>query len=226
MTMAVKRPLIGISPDRENGKLVCAPTYATMIERAGGVPVILAHDESLLNEYLARCDGFVLSGGDDPIMEAWGIPTHPRATRVDPIRQSFELALLRELDARRPAPLLGVCLGMQMMTLARGGAMDQHLPESKPDLAPRHWGKVPHEVAGDLGWGALEGIVESHHRQVMTDPGSLVIAATSPDGLIEAVRDPARPFYLGVQWHPERTQDETLGLDLFRRLIEACSVTT
>ncbi len=215
------RPIIGISPDREDGRITCAPTYAAVIHRAGGVPVILAHEPELVRDYVKRCAAFVLTGGDDPIMEHWGVETHPKAKKVDPLRQAFEVALLTALTVEPDVPVLGVCLGMQMMTLMAGGVIDQHLPDSHPDLAPCHWGKTPHPVSGDLGWGFISGVVQSHHRQVMTDPGALQVVATSPDGVIEAVRDPARRFALGVQWHPERTAEAVLGSDIFHRLVVA-----
>ncbi len=149
-------------------------------------------------------------------MEHWSIPTHPRARTIDPARQEFELALLRALDSRPGEAVLGVCLGMQLMGLHRGGRLDQHLPDSLPS-AGSHSDCAVHGVCGALG----EGRVHSNHRQALVDPGDLEIVARAPDGVIEAVRDPARPFYVGVQWHPERTDDEVLGPGIIRRLVEA-----
>lgn len=213
------RPLVGISPDAEAGKLLIAPAYARLVARAGGVPVMLAHEPTLIPEYLNRCAAFVLTGGDDPVMERWGVSTHPKAKPLDPARQEFDLALLAALDAVPDKPLLGICLGMQLMALHAGGAIDQHLPESRPDLAPNHWGRTPHPVTGGFNDMSLSGLVESHHRQAVTDAGRLSIVATAPDGVIEAVADPAHRFALGVQWHPERTVDPIMGEAIFKRLI-------
>jgi putative glutamine amidotransferase len=135
---------------------------------------------------------------------------------MDPRRQAFEVALLEALDAEGEVPVLGICLGMQLMGLHKGGRLDQHLPESLP-TAESHSPRRSHAVSGELGCGP----VHSHHRQALVDPGALRVIARAEDGLIEAVRDEARPFYVGVQWHPERTEDEALGPGLFRSLVAA-----
>lgn len=194
--------------------------YADAIAGAGGIPILLPHRPELADAYVAACDAIVLTGGDDPIMERWGIATHQQATPVHASRQAFELALLGALDRRRDRAALGICLGMQYMGLHAGGVLDQHLPETTPTHAD-HFGRVVHRVRGDLGAGPLEGRVLSHHRQAILDPGTLAVVARADDGLIEAVRDPSRPFYLGVQWHPERTDDPAMGADVLRALIAA-----
>jgi len=211
--------VIGITVDvegeGEETRLSLRPHYARMVHEEGGLPIILPPIAQLAEAYVRQCDGFILTGGDDPIMEHWGIPTHPKARKIHPDRQRFELALLDALgSAHRPA--LGVCLGMQLMGLHAGGKLDQFLPESLSTAAD-HWDRKPHAIQGELG----EGIVLSHHRQALIDPGRLRIVATASDGVIEAVEDASRPFYLGVQWHPERTEDETLGRSIIRRLIQA-----
>ncbi|MHC4447200.1 MAG: gamma-glutamyl-gamma-aminobutyrate hydrolase family protein [Planctomycetota bacterium] len=212
------RPLIGITCDLDDGGYRVGPGYAELIRQAGGVPVVIPCEPRCASEYVRRCDGLVLSGGDDPIMEHWAVPTHPRAKPIHPRRQAFELALLEALDECDQRPVLGICLGMQLMALHRGGGLDQCLAETLP-TARRHWPRADHEVGGALG----EGVVHSHHRQALADPGSLSVVARAADGVIEAVRDEGRPFYLGVQWHPERTEDERLGAGLFRELVEATS---
>lgn len=189
-----------------------------MVSEAGGAAVVLPCLSRCVEVYVRRCDGIILSGGDDPIMEHWGVPTHPKAHKVDPLRQVFELAVLEALDARRETPVLGICLGMQLMGLHCGGALDQYLPDSLP-TAGQHWPKTTHSVTGELG----EGLVHSHHRQALADAGSMRIVATAADGVIEAIRDDSRPFYLGVQWHPERTENDRLGSGLIRQLVESSS---
>jgi len=216
---AVRPPIIGITTDFDGEKQSIRAGYARMVAEAGGLPVLLPVEPDLAECFAATLDGFVLSGGDDPNMEEWNIPTHPKATRIHRRRQAFELALLRALDARPDKPVLGVCLGMQLMALHAGGGIDQHLPESDPPAAGRHWNGAEHAIHGDLGWGQIEGVVHSHHRQAIVDPGRLEVAARAEDGMIEAVADAGRAFYLGVQWHPERTEYESLGAELFRRLV-------
>jgi putative glutamine amidotransferase len=212
------RPLIGITCDLDDRGYRVGPGYGRLIREAGGVPVLLPCEAACAAEYARRCDGVVLSGGDDPVMEHWDVATHPRAKPIHPQRQAFELALLRSLDQGAERPVLGICLGMQLMGLHAGGGLDQYLAETLP-TARRHWPRADHEIGGALG----AGVVHSHHRQALTDPGSLSVVARATDGVIEAVRDEGRPFYLGVQWHPERTRDERLGAGLFRRLVEAAA---
>ena len=210
-------PLIGISADAADDQFRLRRSYADSIHAAGGVPVILPCIPSLAAAYLDRCDGIILSGGDDPIMTNWGVAMHPKATPLDPLRQEFELALLHALDQKTQTPALGICLGMQLMGLHAGGTLDQHLPDTLA-TADMHWDKRSHAVEGEFG----NGQVHSHHRQALTDPGALRVIARAPDGVIEAVSSDDRRFYVGVQWHPERTLDTRLGSDLFRRFVEQC----
>jgi gamma-glutamyl-gamma-aminobutyrate hydrolase PuuD len=204
--------------DLQDGRLVVAGAYADQVAAAGGMPVLLPCVPELAAVYADRLDAFVLTGGDDPIMEPFGRATHPKARPIDPRRQAFELALLRALEARPQRPVLGVCLGMQLMGLHAGGDLDQHLPDALT-TAGDHWGRRTHAVEGELG----RGVVHSHHRQAIRDPGALRVVARAADGVIEAVQAADRHFYLGVQWHPERTGDAALGIELFRRLVRAAS---
>ncbi len=211
------QPVIGISPDREGDRVQCAVGYGRAVREAGGTPFLLDHEAEHIPAYLELCDGFVLTGGDDPAMEVpWGITTHPQARPIHPERQRFELALLTALEDWPTIPLLGICLGMQLMSLHAGGELDQYLPESTP-TAGDHWGKKPHRITGELG----EGVVLSHHRQAMRTAGRMKVIARAHDEVIEAVRDPDRAFSLGVQWHPERTEEPRFGQHLFDRFVEA-----
>ncbi len=220
-------PLVGITTDVIDRSGVdtsqVSLAYARAVVAAGGFPVLLAPVEDLVPEYVRRLGAVVLTGGDDPRTEPFGAPTHPRATPLHPVRQSFESALIRALAEQRPeTPILGVCLGMQMLALHAGGTLDQHMPDSRADAA-RHW-DADHQVV-PTGSGAPltvpPGVVRSKHKQAVSEPGRMTVLAQSDDGVIEAIADPARPFVLGVQWHPERTVHGPLGLDLFKRLVAA-----
>lgn len=199
------------------------PEYALCVARAGGLPVHLPPLVEVVEAHAALCDAIVFTGGGDPAMEPFGRTTHHAASLVHPSRQSYETALYAALDRRPGIPVLGVCLGMQLMTLRAGGDMDQHLPETLA-TADRHQGGTLHPVSptdarGPVALGA--GRVASFHHQAMRDAGSLAVLARSDDGVIEAVADPTRPFYMGVQWHPERTPDHGLGQRLFDELVAA-----
>lgn len=218
------RPLIGITTDiiTHDGRERCAtyPSYARAVSQAGGTPVLLTHETASIPQLVERLDGFVFTGGDDPRTEEFGAPTDPRTTPLHPDRQAFEVALLRALEAQRPdTPVLGVCLGMQLMALVAGGRLEQHMPATRA-TAHEHWEKL-HQLVPGSGWEFGAGEVLSRHRQAVSHPGRLQALAHAPDGVIEAIGDAARKVYLGVQWHPERTHGHSLGKDLFELLVSA-----
>lgn len=212
---SITPPVIGVTADLADDRAAVGMSYVRMIERAGGLPIVLPCLLDRVDEFLELCEGIVLTGGDDPITTTWGVPMHPKAKPLDPRRQAFELALLAALDRRDRKPVLGVCLGMQLMGLHSGGTLNQHLPDSLA-TADVHWEKRTHAIEGELG----RGIVHSHHRQALSDAGALRVVARAPDGVIEAVlREDRDASYLGVQWHPERTEDDRLGFALFEQLV-------
>jgi putative glutamine amidotransferase len=221
-------PLIGITTDIVDPgqgkplKADCSMNYARCIVAAGGVPVLLPAIADQVPHHVRLCDAFVFSGGDDPRTEDFGVPTHPAAKPLHPERQRYELALLDALHKTRPgAPVLGVCLGMQLMALHAGGHLNQHLADTLPTAAD-HRGRHSIRPSARRSTLALsEGSIWSNHHQAVDDPGSLAVLAKSHDGVIEAIAGPDRPFYFGVQWHPERTDDPALGQGLFVSLIAA-----
>jgi putative glutamine amidotransferase len=220
-------PLIGITTDivdPGSGKPLkadCSLAYASAIAAAGAVPILLPPIPALADAHASLCHAFVFSGGDDPRTEAFGVPTHPAAKPIHPQRQAYELRLLELLRTSQPrTPVLGVCLGMQMMSLHAGGTLYQHLPESLP-TADQHRGTHTILPAAASGLALRPGTVWSNHHQAVQSPGHLRILATSPDGVIEAVADLDRPFYCGVQWHPERTDNSDLGAGIFAQLAAA-----
>ncbi len=222
------RPLIAITSDlmirkdRETAYLTM--TYALAVEAAGGIPVILpptSSDQQTIDQLIAHFDGFILSGGDDPVMEHFGTPTHPSVTRVLAARQAFETALISQLNNHPDKPVLGICLGMQMLALCRGGTLNQYLPDTHSTHAT-HWNH-PHEITSIDESALPSGSVYSSHKQAVEDAADFRVLATAPDGIIEAFDDPSRAFTLAIQWHPERTDNPALGAELFERLIKACN---
>ena len=209
-------PLIGITTDLADDRFTCRTTYVEAVRSSGGNPILLAPCTLDTDSLLDRLDGLILSGGDDPIMERFGSVTDPRATKIDQRRQEFELSLLDSASAREDFPVLGICLGMQLMCLHAGGTLHQHLPDILP-TASNHVDGAVHEIGGDLWSGA----VSSHHKQAVDDPGDLTVVATADDRVIEAVIHPDRAYYRGVQWHPERTEYAPLGHGLIREFIES-----
>lgn len=227
-------PLIGITVDNLQD-LTTGPRYASnadysrAVAAAGGLPLLLPQEPELASHYVERCDGFLLTGGDDALGECYGIPAHPESRCVVPSRQAFEMALLKALAALPQRPVLGICLGMQQMALFAGGRLNQHLPDTLPNAVEVHQNNHQHPVYFESPAPALlkprrdgqpETIVSSHH-QAVDDPGRMRIIARSHDGVIEAIDDPQRPLYLGVQWHPERSEGH-FNRDLISRFVDAC----
>ncbi|MEO0514705.1 MAG: gamma-glutamyl-gamma-aminobutyrate hydrolase family protein [Planctomycetota bacterium] len=232
------KPLIGITLDNldntaASGRYDVGIGYSRAVADAGGVPMLLPHELGLVGEYVARCDGFILTGGVDPDTAALPAdwpgrgPTHPKARVMDPARQAFELALLAEIDRAKPqAALLGVCLGMQLLTLHHGGTLNQYLPDTHPAEVVQRHRQADHAVTVTVADSVLpkpgpndHAVIHSHHQQAIQDAGELRVVATAEDGIIEAVDDTRRPFRLGVQWHPERGDDGPLSHGLIRRFV-------
>ena len=214
------RPRIGITADiarDEHGRArhQVRATYIDAVIAAGGLPIILPADANLRAELISAVDGIII-GGDDVDTRPLGIPLHSQAKVMDAARQAADFALLKQLDATPEMPVLGICLGMQLMGVHHGAELIQHLGDQLPE-SDRHRNDFQHMVTSTLG----DGLVASSHHQALGSAAHLEVIGVSDDGVIEAIRDAAKPFYLGVQWHPERTDDKTMGLGVIRRLVDA-----
>jgi len=214
-----KRPLIGITADLAGDYARNRRTYIDMVAAAGGIPVLLPTIAALREEMLDRVDGVVITGGDDIDVSKFGIPLHPKAECMAAERQEAEFALLKALDARPDKAVLGICLGMQMMGVHRGNPLIQHLGDVLPD-ADRHRNDAIHPVEAERGSLLKSGAVRSWHHQAISEAKGFDIIARSDDGVIEGIVDPRRRFYLGVQWHPERTEATETGLGVVQTLVE------
>lgn len=192
--------------------------YADAIVQAGGLPLLLPPvDPALAAAAVAAVDGVLLSGGADVDPARYGAARSPHTGPAQPHRDAWELALARAaVDRQRP--LLGVCRGMQVLDVALGGTLEQHLPD-----VVGHTGHAPvagefgrHEVrfAPDSRLEALLGerivIATHHHQAVHTLGAGLVATGWADDGTVEAIELAGSDWVVGVQWHPEAYEGAAL----------------
>ncbi len=209
-----------------------ARAYVDALEAEGALVFLLPSPAApeRAEEYAARLDGVLLTGGDDPHPHLFGEEAHPAIERVDSRRDRFEIALVRAAR-RRALPLFGVCRGVQLLNIALGGDIYQDIGDqtdgsichSQRTLGDEAWHMV--EVAGESRLAGHLGTrripVNSFHHQACRRPGEgLVVSATATDGIVEALEDPAHPFFLGVQWHPEIGPDAA-SRSLFSAFVQA-----
>lgn len=230
-----RRPIIGITKDAGSAP---GPTesnfdhYASSVEKAGGtaLPIYYREDVSQVGAILDQLDGILFSGGNDLDPGLYGQAWHPMAKPIDPNRQRWELALLAAADTRR-MPILGICLGCQLLNVHRGGSLIQFLPDlSRPEpIEHRKVHDVPlrHYVTieGDSILGQVIGkpriSVNTYHKQAVDRAGrGLRITARATDGVVEAIEDASMPLFVGVQWHPERISDEPEHRAIFELLVQ------
>jgi putative glutamine amidotransferase len=197
-------------------------SYVRAVQAAGGLAVLLPPDDAAAEDpdvLLDRLDALLLAGGTDVDPAAYGARPHPELGNTVPERDRFELALAhRALE--RELPLLAICRGMQMLNVACGGTLVQHVPEVVGHEEHRHTpGQfADHEVELETGSlvaraaGADRLAVKSHHHQGVDELGESLVASgwADGDGLVEAIEDPGRRFVLGVLWHPEEDESSRL----------------
>ena len=226
------KPVIGITsypPERvrwgvwEDPVIMIPASYVHAVERAGGRPLVIPPSADSVEQTLDLLDGVIFSGGGDVDPGRYGAEAHPETDEPHRERDEAELALLTAaLD--RDLPVLAVCRGSQVLNVALGGDLVQHLPDRLGDERHRHTpGQfADHEVAvkPDSRLGAILGDrapVKSHHHQGYGRLGSgLVDVAWADDGTVEGLEDPTKRFALGVLWHPEEGED----FALFEALVE------
>lgn len=228
------RPVIGISGYCDQARwdiwdcpaTVIQQTYVHGISEHGGRAVVLPPDE-VDADVLDRLDGLVLSSGPDIDPGLYGRPPHPETEEPKKDRDVAEMLLVhRALETG--LPVLGICRGLQLMALATGGSLHQHLPDVLghsghcPEigvLAEHEVRFAPNSVARSLL--GERAVVNSHHHQGIDDPGDLRVTGRASDGSVEAAELPGRRFAFGVQWHPEVAG----GDGLFAAFVLACAAT-
>lgn len=235
-------PVIGISvstlmlPGTRGVRRFALPDYyVRCVQDAGGLPVLFPNvSADAAAGYLARVDGLLLSGGVDVDPSLFEQEPHPKLGEVDTDRDHFEIALAR--GARDAGmPILAICRGSQVLNVAFGGTLMQDVPSLVEGAlmheqkalrhdAPCHSltiepGTHLHEIAGSTS----RRVNSFHHQAVDRLADGFRVTARSSDGVIEGIEDPAHPFCVGVQWHPERMPEHDLTKHLFGALVEAAA---
>lgn len=234
--MSETRPTIGIVTALEPVRyglwnveaMLLSVAYVRPVQRAGALVVMIPPDpETVANpdQMLDLIDGLILAGGSDVDPASYGAERHPETTGFNRERDEVELALLARA-VERDIPVLGICRGMQVMNIAYGGDLVQHLPDlvghEEHRRNPGSFDGSEHDVALDPGSlvaraaGEEHHVTRSHHHQAVDRIGTglRVSGHSTLDDLPEAIEDPARGYVLGVQWHPE-VDDESQVIDSF-----------
>jgi gamma-glutamyl-gamma-aminobutyrate hydrolase PuuD len=224
------KPLIGITTYAERAKwgawdvptALLPLTYVASVERAGGRPILIPPSADGVDETLDVLDGIVFSGGADLEPATYGAEPHAETAGTRPERDEAELALMQAaLD--RNLPMLAICRGMEILNVARGGDLEQHIPDvvgheehrETPGIFSEHDVKVDDGSRLAAILGDRTGVKSHHHQGVGRVGDGLVETAWADDGTIEGLEDPSRRFALGVLWHPEEDADAAL----FRELV-------
>lgn len=231
-------PIIGICAPLERARwavwdmpaaLVGEP-YLRAVWRAGGRSILIPPDPALESDpdsALDGIDGLMLVGGADIDACRYGAVPHADAEAAQVTRDAVELALVRRAAAR-DVPVLGICRGLQVINVAFGGTLWQHLPESHDTTDHRRTAGTfdgnGHEVrlvAGSRAFAAAgesrHHVLSHHHQSVDRLGDGLVTTGVADDGIVEAVESPAHRYLLGVQWHPEADE----GSPIIGSLVDA-----
>ncbi|WNG19157.1 gamma-glutamyl-gamma-aminobutyrate hydrolase family protein [Cystobacter fuscus] len=238
---APRRPNIGITPDFSASRpdsvfpsYELRAAYPEAVLRAGGLPLVLPYsdDAACVESYLDRISGLMVTGGAFDIPpDAYGETAREGLGPMKPPRTAFETALMRGA-LKRNMPVLGICGGMQLLNVVLGGTLFQDIALEVPGAnshqqthdrtQPQHPVEVRDgtHLSEALGRGQL--MVNSTHHQAVSKLGDqVVVSATAPDGVVEAIESPQHVFALGVQWHPElMLQTIPLSAGIFRLLVQ------
>ncbi len=231
------KPVIGISGYPRVVETSVGPTllhtasrfYVESVERAGGVPIVLpVMAPDAVDDVIRAVQGVLLTGGGDVQPSRYGAKPVSETNGVDPARDDFDIRLLEQAIAA-DLPVLATCRGMQVVNVALGGSLIQHVPTVTGQVHDHHerWREGVHRVKIEPdshlaeALGATEVDVNSIHHQAVDEaaPGTRAVA-WADDDTIEAIEMPGSPHVVAVQWHPELLEDWPEQQGLFRQLVE------
>ena len=231
----MKKPVIGIIPSQQNqfSEYKLKKVYVQAVQAAGGLPLLIpfSADHELIQLYLARLDGLLLTGGLDLDPYLYGEEPEPGLGAIDPERDHFEI-LLAQLAYQQQVPTLGICKGLQVLNVAAGGSLIQDL-SSRGEKVYQHYQDAPrayptHQVTINQSSNLYRIIQKEkirvnslHHQAIKEVAPNFRVAAKSGDGIIEAIENKGPGFVLGIQWHPEEMwAEERTAYQLFLALVK------
>ncbi len=225
------KPLIGINMDVKevSGSLVFSlqSSYCEAIVAAGGIPVPLQPmDDTNLLQRLSTLKGLLLSGGLDYCPSTYGEETSDKVQLIHPVRQEFDLRLIKMALSMPTLPVLGICAGHQLIAIGTGGKLHKDIQTDLPESTVRHsangsWTEDPvaHTVSFVAGcrlaaiYGSTKITTPTSHHQAASEPGQLlVVCGRADDNVIEAIELTGQRFVVGVQYHPERALADHMPL--------------
>mgnify|MGYP003343027757 CR=1 FL=1 len=231
----MSRPVVGLSTYLEparwgvwNMEAALIPRWYLDVLNAAGADVLLFPPGSSAAS-LGRVDGLVIAGGADVDARRYGELPHETTDAARESRDATELSLYDEARSR-DLPTLGICRGAQLMAVAHGGVLHQHLPEItnlEHRAAPAVFAE--HEVTFSAGsriadiYRTTNLVVNSYHHQAIKSSGDLEVSGLASDGTVEVVEDPTAAFAVGVQWHPEHPDRRNADRPLMESFVRACS---
>ena len=235
---AVAPPVIGLTTYRQQARSgvwdvpasFLPAVYLEGVTRTGGIAVLLPPqpvDGAIAEQVIGRLDGLILTGGKDVDPAAYGQQPHPATEEPASDRDEWEFALLRAAIDRR-VPVLGLCRGPQVINVALGGTLHQHLPDvlghSGHRVADATFASHTAHIAAGSRLNRLLGEsiqTRCYHHQAIDQVASGLVASARCDGIIEGIESAGTDFVVGVQWHPEENLDD---LRLFAALVEAARI--
>ncbi len=241
--MLKKKPIIGITLDLVNNSekynyasfpwYALRQNYADSVIKAGGIPLMLPYQHDSIEEILSIIDGLIVPGGDEDI--------HPKfynqdftsdRTITNDQRDNFEILITKKV-LEKNIPFLGICRGMQLLNIVCGGDLIQHLPNYVSDTGINHEQAHPKHILSHkiiitpktllatLSNAETCMVNSTHHQAVGKLGNGLIVSATAPDGIIEAIESISHRFVMGVEWHPEYLNPNNLDSNIFKALIQA-----